>query len=63
VYCAVPELTAPSAAPKSQKKPDLSGRLTWQQETNATCEQTFQPASAKHWLGRFTFTFSIGSDF
>lgn len=65
VYCAVPEGTPPNKAPQSQLLPDPSGsgKLTWQQDKNATCERTFQPARPLHWYNRLTFTFSIGSDF
>ena len=58
VYCAVPQ-TRTTGAPISRKKP---GEKVWVQDQNATCAQTYQPPPAKY-LSRFTFTFSIGSDF
>ena len=63
VYCAVPESTLPANAPHSFFQPVAGGKPAWVQDPNATCDQTFQPAPAKHWYNRLTFTFSIGSDF
>jgi hypothetical protein len=64
VYCAVPQGTPPSEAPKSQLKPDpTTGKPTWQQDPTTQCAPTFQPNTPKTFFGRLTFTFSIGSDF
>ena len=58
VYCAVPDTTPASQAPKASK---TNGQ--WQQLPNTVCKPTFQPSPPTRWISRFTFTFSIGPEF
>jgi hypothetical protein len=63
VYCAIPEGAPVAEAPLSFLRPDNTGKLTWQQQSGASCPRTYQPPPAVRWINRLTFTFSIGSDF
>jgi outer membrane protein assembly factor BamA len=60
VYCAVPQGTPASEAPLSHLVTDpTTGKQSWQQDPTAVCNATFRPQAPS----RFTFTFSIGTDF
>ena len=58
VYCAVPDTTPASTAPKA-----FLLNNQWQPVPNTVCKPTYQPSPPTRWISRFTFTFSIGPEF
>jgi len=60
VYCAVPDGPLTAKTPLSHIVTDTAtGKPSWQQDPTAVCNASFRPRAPS----RFTFTFSIGTDF